>query len=175
MLSQYTLADVLEATSAIDWSDQSSCSYIEDIEALKIDQSSELYIGQGSFAEIGSDGGITHVVSEGFSKCTALILRSTVTEGFLFAHLQPFDDLYYDLEPVVDAYDQGFLAYGTHSVWQRDVELLLAGNGVSLRYAQTQTDRGHFGVSFDMSNRQVSVVRKMPDHTIVNYHPFTTQ
>lgn len=175
MLSEFTLADEVKAVDTIDWSDQSGCSYIEDIEALKIDPTSKMYVRQGSFAEVGSGDGLTHVMSEGFSKCTALILRSTVTEGYLFAHLQPFDDLYYDLEPVVDAYDQGFLAYGTHSVWQRDVELLLAGTGVSLRYVQTQTDRGHFGVSLDLASRQVSVVRKMPDHTILNYLPFKAE
>ncbi len=174
VLKDFTLASELAPIGSSDWSDQEPYTSIDDITQLNVDATRKRYVRQGTFAELDSIDRPKVVMSEGFSKCSALILRSSIDDRYVFAHVQPFDDMYYELEPIVDNYDQAFLAYGTHSVWQRDIELHLVNSGISLHYAQTQTDRGHFGVALHTSTNQISVVRKQPDQTIFSYDPFTS-
>ena len=166
-------ASNISSVAQLSWEDQRGDTFIADIPQLGINERTMRYVGQGRVSDWMRDSGIETLASEGFSKCAALVIRDRDSEGFAFAHAQPFDHkLYYQLEAREQPPEEALFVFGTHSSHQIDFERLLAGRGARLAAVHVETGDAHFGVAFNPLIGLVSVVRKTPDHAIFQYQPF---
>ena len=91
-LEAYTIAPFAQES----WADQRGDTYIEDIDILGIG-GAMVHVGQRQIRDFGPEDVPVNVGSDGFSKCSGLIIRERNTGAFTFSHLEPFADEWHDL------------------------------------------------------------------------------
>jgi len=163
----------LKYVDKLDWSDEPGYRYIEDIEALSLDKGSIGIVGQGRILDTRSDDGRGALVSDGFGKCAAVILRGSVEGSWALAHVQPLDyQLYRLLRDINEPIEEALLIFGSVSVHQHDVVQWLREIEVPYGTLRPETGGAHFGVALDTQLGKLSVVRKTPDQSIFVFDPF---
>lgn len=162
--------ETIPMTSQTDWSSQPAYTDIMYIDALGIDAATMELATQGNLVET-SDKTRT-LVSSGFGKCSALILRNA-DESWALAHAQPLDrDLYYKVKSLTKPIYQALFVFGGVSVDQYDLSLLLSERGVQVNSIKVDTGKAHFGIAFDVPTEKLTVVRITPDQSLLTYAPF---
>lgn len=164
-----------------DWSNQTGDTFIEDIEVLEISGSME-YVGQRQVRDFHPDDTPANAGSEGFGKCSGLVIHDSDTNAYTFSHLEPFADAWHNLmltgqrEPVRwSSPRDAVLIYGSVSSKQYELERLMTEGfwgPASLQIVEAETGGAHWGMVLYLSLGQLAVVRKTPDHSIFRYRPF---
>jgi hypothetical protein len=155
----------------VSWGGQSADVDIRDITALGIDENTLAYTSQGGI--IDATQGTQTLASQGFGKCTALILRGTVKGNWALAHARPFDErLYYEIESRTGRIAEALFVFGSVSTHQYDLDELLTRRGAVVHSLHAETGDAHFGVALDVPSKKLTVVRKTPDQSLMMYEPF---
>jgi hypothetical protein len=164
-----------------DWSDQTGDTFIADINALAVGGAMK-YVGQRQIFDFSPEDGPVTVGSEGFSKCSGLLLGNQQARSYTFSHLEPFAEAFHDrmrtgsTEPVRwPTLQDAVLIYGSLSSRQVELERLLLQQfwgPATLRTVHLETGNTHWGMTFNGLLGQLAVVRKKPDHSIFRYQLF---
>jgi hypothetical protein len=163
------------------WADQPSHTYIEDIDALRIEHPF-VGVGQRQIIDFRPEEGPVSVVSDGFSHCSGLIMRNQVQGTYTFSHLEPFGDAFHrqmqtgSRTPIQwEEPRDAVLIYGSVSSRQFEIEKLLQEQfwgPATLRTVSVETSNYHWGIAFNGLRGELAVVRKVPDQSILRYKLF---
>ncbi len=154
---------------------------MEDIAILGVKDTMQ-YVGQRQISDFPSIHPLDSVGSEGFGKCSGLVIRDRETGTYTFSHLEPAADNWHNLmrtgerEPVRwSSPHDAVLIYGSVSSKQYELERMMTEEfwgPATLRTIDVETGDTHWGMVLYRSLGQLAVVRKRPDHSVFRYQAF---
>lgn len=163
------------------WAEQNGDAFIGDIEVLGAGGTIE-YVGQRQIRDFRPQDATAIVGSEGFGKCSGLVIRDRHTGMYTFSHLEPFADAWHDLmrtgqrDPVHwSSPHDAVLVYGSVSSRQYELERLMVEEfwgPATLRTINVETGGAHWGIVLYRTLGQLAVARKTPDHSVFRYQIF---
>lgn len=163
------------------WANQTGDTFIEDIAVLGV-RDAMTYVGQRQIRDFYPGEEPANAGSEGFDKCSGLVIRDRTTGVHTFSHLEPFADAWHTLMQTGQRHPvrwssprDAVLVYGSVSSRQYELERLMAEEfwgPATLRIIEAETGDTHWGMVLYRSLGQLAVVRKKPDHTVFRYQLF---
>lgn len=152
------------------------------LNAVEAEQLPHASVEPGEILEFGPDEFGT-VNSEGFSQCSAFLLRNSETGAYTFSHVQPFfEELPKALSPEHDGKrvprnvgpGEAVFVYGTRSAAQAAEASMAAGRwgDITVRSIHIDTGTEPFHTVFTPETGVLSVIRETPEPGVHHYQVF---
>lgn len=173
-MSEFSLANIeLAPVTQFELTSDVNARDIDKLPQLSLEPGRWRFIPQGGLSEIGPGDDIDYLMSDGFGKCSAVLIKDDASDTFTFAHAQPFDDeLYSKLSRQQRGRSEALIIGGTHSVSQYGITQLLAGQGARISVLDINTGDTPFGVAVNTKTGLVSVLRSQPEKSLLQYSVF---
>jgi hypothetical protein len=144
------------------------------IPGLDIDSAHYRYVSQGLEREVLADETVNSLGSDGFTRCSGLVLTDPKEKTITMAHLEPHSDavLSYLEQKSKDRVARIALFYGSLSVRHSELEDLILTNYFGpMQHTSTHFESGNsaWGMVFNRVTNQVKIFTRQPSQTITTF------
>lgn len=173
MSSLESLPSFLRPISIQQWNGSTHAD-IPYIPGLDIDHAHYRYVNQGFEREVHADEAVNSLGSDGFTRCSGLVLMDTRAKTFTLAHLEPYSD------SIINHLDQKSkervrkvaLFYGSLSLRHLELENLISSNyfgPVQFKVTHFESGETSWGMVFNRANNQVKIFTRQPSQAITTF------